>query len=324
MLDQRRSFIRRRIAVLAGGTSSEREVSLASGGRVLAALEQLGHNAELLDPSEVSLQEVDWSQIDLCFLALHGGAGEDGRVQRQLENLGVCYTGSGPAASRLAMSKSASKERFRQAGLPTLPDCLLHAAENFTRKLNAIAEIGFPLVVKPEAAGSSLGVSLVHALRELPNALEKAFAYDSLALAEAYAPGREITVAVLSERVFPLIEIELASQKSIFDYQAKYHQRTIYKVRPDLPAELRQTLETTAIAACRALGTRGLVRVDFMLGDDGSPWILEINTIPGMTGTSLAPRAAMEAGWSFEELCEAMILDAVSQRTVVEDHARAA
>src|SRR6266568_789961 len=213
-----------RVAVLAGGESSEREISIVSGWQVVSALEAAGHEPTWLDPAETDLESIRWDQYDACFIALHGGAGEDGRIQQRLERLGVPYTGSGPAASWLAMSKSASKERFLQAGVPTPEYALVHSKETPRESVARAAGIGYPLIVKPDSHGSSLGVGVANDPRRLGERLGDSFAFDPYAVLERLVRGREFTVTLLDRRPLPLLEIVTA--ESIFSFDAKYSSPT--------------------------------------------------------------------------------------------------
>ena len=299
------------VAVLAGGDSHEREISLATGAQAVLALEAAGHSVELFDPAQVGLDEIPWSRFDVCFIALHGGPGEDGRIQRQLEQLGVAYTGSPPAASRLAMSKSAAKERFFQAGIPTLPYVMFHATESIEHVAAQVARFGYPLVIKPDSQGSSLGVGFAKRPEDLPTLVAEAGRFDPFILAEMYLAGREFTVAVLDRRALPLLEI--VTSDPLFSYQAKYHTSSNAELRFDtgLSPEKIAQLQQTAVAAAASLETSGLVRVDLLLDAAGWPWVLEVNTVPGLTSTSLAPRAAAAGGLDLPALCDWMVRDAV-------------
>ena len=299
------------IAVLAGGESAERAVSLASGEQVSLALRSADHLVEVIDPSATPLETLDWSRYDVCFLALHGGAGEDGRTQQQLKNLGVGYTGSGPAASRLAMSKSAAKERFVQARVPTLPYALFHVTEPLDDVAANIARLGFPVVVKPDSQGSSLGVGFAGCRTELDERIAASCAYEAFALAEPWIDGREFTVAVLGREPLPLLEV--LTPRGMLDYEAKYHDpATRCRFETGLPAGEVVRLQSIAVSAAAALNTSGLVRVDLMLDRTGCPWVLEVNTTPGMTASSFAPQAARRAGLDLAALCEWMLRDALA------------
>jgi D-alanine-D-alanine ligase len=292
-----------RVALLAGGDSDERDISLQSGAAVQTALESRGHLVIHLDPGVVDLFDVDWRQFDVAFLALHGRFGEDGQVQQVLEEAGIPYTGSDAVASRLAFSKSAAKERFAQFGVPTPTYALVHYADDAARIDRLVSQVGYPLVVKPDAQGSSLGVSIVREPGELPAALRRCFEYDSFGVVEQAILGTEWTVGVLDDLVLPPLRIETA--REFFDYQAKYHDDdTRYDFGSDWPSSEVQRIAETAAEACRALGVKGLSRVDLRVDAARQPWVLEVNTIPGMTGHSLVPKAAAHTGIDFAELCE--------------------
>lgn len=304
----RRPTPRLRVALLSGGDSAEREVSLASGRQVAAALDGRGHVVETFDPAEIELAEICWGRYDVCLIALHGGAGEDGRVQTALEALVVPYTGSGPAASRRAMSKSAAKRCFQEHGVPTLPAATFQVAEAFGDVAWHVAALGYPLVVKPDNQGSSLGVGIARDERELAARAVDAGRYDELLLAEPWIDGREFTVAVLGRRALPLLEI--VAPGGWFDYRAKYESdATDYRFETGLAEATVANLQSIAVRAAAALETSGLVRVDLMLDRGGRPWVLEVNTVPGLTSHSLAPKAAARAGLELPALCEWMLAD---------------
>lgn len=301
------SFGSWRVALLAGGDSDERAVSLQSGAAVEAALTCRGHAVMHLDPHLVDLTEVDWRRFDAVFIALHGRFGEDGQVQQILDQAGVPYTGSQAVASRLAFSKSAAKERFQQHGVPTPQYTLIHFSDDLDRLRRIARGMGFPLVVKPDTQGSSLGVTIVERLEQLESAVESCFRFDSFGLMESAIQGSEWTVAVLDDLVLPAIQIE--TPHAWFDYQAKYHsQATQYRFDYTVPQAVVRQIESVSQAACQALGTCGLARVDLRLDDQGHPWVLEVNTVPGLTDHSLAPKAAAQKGIDFAGLCERMIL----------------
>ncbi|MGD9722604.1 MAG: D-alanine--D-alanine ligase [Pirellulales bacterium] len=295
-----------RVAVLAGGDSAEREISLRSGAAVAQALCEAGHQTVAIDLAGRDLESVDWTRIDVCFLALHGGAGEDGRVQQQLSRLGVPYTGSGPDACRLAMSKTASKQRFVERGVPTLPWATIDVYDALSDPLTRCEPLGYPLVVKPDGQGSSLGVAVADDAQSLAAAVEAASLYDEFVLVEPLVRGREFTVAVLGERALPMIEV--VSPARVFSYEAKYASaQTEYRFDFELPTRTHAALLVAATGAAQALGTSGLVRVDLMVGDDQRVWVLEVNTIPGLTPRSLAPLAAQRAGLPMAALCDALL-----------------
>lgn len=300
-----------RIVVLAGGVSSEREISLHSGRNVAAALRERGHRVEILDPADLSLETVDFQPFDVAFIALHGEYGEDGQVQALLESRDIPYTGSRPAASRIGLSKSASKERFLLAGIPTPEYALIHKSDRVER-LHALARnIGYPLVVKPNSQGSSLGVSLIHHPSELPLAVAKCFELDDFGLIEQYIPGEEWTVGLLDQTLLPPMRIETAN--SFFDYAAKYtDSRTLHNLNPDQPRSVIDRIGEIARQSASAVGTHGLIRVDLRLDAARRPWVLEINTVPGLTEHSLVPLAAQAFGWNMSELCERAVAAALA------------
>lgn len=304
-MEWRPSSSHTRLAVLAGGDSAERDVSLISGRCVAQALEAAGYQVEVFDPAADELADIPWSKFEACFIALHGGAGEDGRLQRRLDLLRVAYTGSGPAACSLAMSKSASKERFLQAGVPTLPYRLLETTQS-NSPLHSDAAFGFPLIIKPDGQGSSLGVNIARHDLEVRTALSACRELDRYAIAEPLIVGREFTVAVLDRMALPLLEI--IPPRGLFDYQAKYlSAATQYRFDTGLSAKKIAGLEQIALRAAASLGTAGLCRVDLLLDQCGQPWVLEVNTVPGMTDHSLAPMAARRAGWEMPQLCDRLV-----------------
>jgi D-alanine-D-alanine ligase len=321
-MDGNSLFLGRRVALLCGGDSAEREISLASGGQVEAALLEAGYEPALIDPADIDLSAMNWAMFDVCFIALHGGAGEDGRIQLQLEEHRVPYTGSGPAASRLAMNKSAAKQRFVQCSVPSLPQVVLSADEIRTDRGDVsigsagvlqqkLASFGFPLVIKPESQGSSLGVCAAADRDELAQCLTNAAQFDDYVIAEPYVAGREFTISLLGRDPLPMVEI--IAPRRVFSYEAKYTSaETEYRTDCRLRAEIESRLYRAAIAATEVLGTRGLVRVDLMLDQNEQPWVLEVNTIPGMTARSLSPRAARAAGIEMPALVDWMVRDALA------------
>lgn len=301
-----------KVAVLFGGDSAEREISLNSGTCVSQALREQGHKVIEIDPKFIDLSRYDWSEIDVAFLALHGKYGEDGHVQSILELLGVPYTGSDAEASRVGISKSATKERLAQHGVPTPKYVLIHESDTAERILSHASTLGFPLVVKPDTQGSSLGVSIVQGPDELLCALPKCFNLDSFGILETAIIGSEWTVGMLDEMILPPIQIR--TERTFFDFEAKYHDDgTGYCFDYNVTSDVVRRVELVAQNACRALGTRGLARVDIMMDRAHQPWVLEINTIPGLTDHSLVPKAAARLGWSFGELCERAIYSCLKQ-----------
>ena len=307
-----------RVGVLYGGVSAERQVSLATGKAVGEALASIGYPVEMLDILEVPIGELTPERMDVAFIALHGTFGEDGGIQSVLEVQGVPYTGSGPRASRLAMDKVASKRCFAEAGVPTPHYVEIGAEWDEGRKLAAAARVGFPLIVKPASQGSSVGVTLVRKPRELPAALGRALEFDDRALLEKFIHGRELTVGILHAHPLPIIELVFPG--NVFTYDTKYRKGAAkHVVNPDLPPGVAERVEQVALAAHESLGCRGCTRVDLRLSTTGEPYVLEVNTIPGMTGTSLLPEAAQAVGIGFPELCELairMALEAASRGAV--------
>jgi len=298
------------VAVLAGGTSAERSISLQSGAAVAAALAARGHKVRMVDPADVSIDDYPWAEVDMAFLALHGTFGEDGGVQRILERLGVAFTGSGSEASRLAFAKSAAKERFTQASVPTPEYSLIHETDSLERIDDLASRIGYPLVVKPDAQGSSIGVSIVTSLTGLHEAVDCCFCHDDFGLIERAIPGTEWTLGVIDEDPLPLIQI--TTPRGFYDFEAKYQDNaTQYLLDQPLSAEQSRLITETGLAACRSLGTSGAARVDIRVDEQGRPWVLEVNTIPGMTDHSLVPKAAAKVGLDMGQLCELLIARAL-------------
>jgi D-alanine-D-alanine ligase len=288
-----------RVAVMFGGDSSERDVSLASGAAVLQALQSRGIDAHGWDPAERSLVEFADAGFDRVWIALHGPGGEDGALQGALQWLGVPYTGSGVMASALAMDKVRSKQLFKEARIAT-PEFVVVATPGDAKL--AADQLGYPLFIKPSGQGSSVGMSKVFDAHELPAAVELALGFGGPALAEQCIVGAESTVAVLQGQALPSIRIE--TPRVFYDYRAKYESdKTRYFCPGTDDAELEGAFHDMSIAAFAVLGCAGWGRVDFMTGSDGIPQVIEINTVPGMTSHSLVPMAAKVAGIDFEELC---------------------
>jgi D-alanine-D-alanine ligase len=318
----------RRIGVLLGGPSSEREVSLRTGEAVLAALTLRGHDAVPIyvdGDLDVALRQ---ERIDAAFIALHGRGGEDGCVQGLLEVLGIPYTGSGVLASALAMHKGKAKELFRLHNLPTPAYYTLTAADAADPH-GVHGDFGYPCVVKPVREGSSVGVSICHGPEELPPAIERALCFDDELLVERFISGQEISVAILGERALGAVEI--APRDGFYDYGNKYTRgATDYYVPPRLSPERYRGVLVQALRAHTALGCRGATRVDMIVSESGNEFVLEVNTVPGLTPTSLVPKIADAAGISFGELCEVMLAGAAldsrrgrgERRGLQHEHAR--
>ena len=295
-----------KVAVLLGGASAEREVSLMSGNAVLSALREAGVDAHGFDPAEQDLHILKEQGFERVFIALHGRGGEDGTVQGMLELLGIPYTGSGVMASALAMDKWRTKMVWAACGLPTPRYAILRADTDWDA---VVAELGLPIFVKPVHEGSSMGATKVTAADQLQAAWALAARFDDLVIAEEFITGAELTAPFLGDRALPLIRIEAPGGN--YDYQHKYFtDDTCYLCPCGLPAEQEQALQALVMKSAQVLGCRGWGRADLILTDDGRPYLLEMNTSPGMTGHSLVPMSAREAGMDFTRLCLAILEDA--------------
>ncbi len=290
------------ITVLAGGPGAEREVSLESGRAVAEALRRIGHQVVLSDVGPTNLSALK-RPADLVFIALHGEFGEDGAIQAELDQRGICYCGSGAAASHLAMDKAAAKARLEQYGLPT------PRYEVLDRKglIGAEDRFSVPAVVKPVASGSSVDTSIVRTKSDLGSAAAKVVAAYGRALIERYVQGPELTVGIVGDDVLPVCEIR--TKRAFYDYQAKYvDDDTEYLFDLELPNPLLKRVQALSKEAHRALGCEVFSRVDWMVdADDLQPYLLEVNTIPGFTAHSLLPKAAARLGWCFDELCQRIV-----------------
>ena len=287
-----------KVAVLMGGTSSEREVSLKSGDAVYRALLAQGVDAYAIDAGRDVLSVLDHGGFDRVFIVLHGAGGEDGTLQGALEIMSLPYTGSGVLGSALAMDKVKSKRLWQGLGLPTPAYRTVNGVVSVE---DVIADVGLPLIVKPAAQGSSIGMAKVGDAGELKSALQTAENYDDEVLVEQWVEGAEYTVAVLGNKALPVIELQ--TPHTFYDYDAKYVSNDTKYICPcGLDAKTEAAFQQLAIDAFSALGCRGWGRVDLMVDDRGRPWLLEANTVPGMTDHSLVPMAAKQAGLSFENL----------------------
>ncbi len=329
-----------KIAVLFGGSSSERDVSVASASKVIAALRESGHDVVAVDASRGALRRDDESgvlrdtvdplppgesadpeaelasivaepavaDVDLVFLALHGGSGENGTVQRILEAANLVFTGTDSRGSALAMDKNAAKLRFLEAGVPT-PEWLMApaAAEQVEKQL------GFPVIVKPNSEGSTVGLTLVSEAAELQAAIDYAARFDEQVMLERYIRGREITVGILDDVALAAGEI-ISLTGEIFDYTAKYQADSAKEIFPaDLDASAATRAQELALISHRALGLQSYSRVDFRMDNDGNFWCLEVNTLPGMTPNSLLPQSARARGIRYQDLCERICLGALAK-----------
>jgi len=304
-----------KVAVLFGGDSAEREVSLMSGNGVLAALKSQGVDAHPFDPAERDLSELKRDGFARCFIALHGRHGEDGSVQGALELLGIPYTGSGVMASAIAMDKVMTKRVWIAEGLPTPKYVRLAPEEQTRERIMAIPDdLGLPLIVKPPREGSSIGVSKVEGYSQMQDAVTLATQYDPDVLAEEFIDGDEVTCGVLGQgedaKALPVIKI--VAPEGDYDYQNKYFTDVVkYLVPSGLPEAEEREIQRIVVAAYRTLNCRGWGRADLMIRKtDRKPFLLEINTSPGMTSHSLVPKAAAATGMSYEQLCVTLLSQA--------------
>jgi len=292
-----------KIGVLAGGPSNEREISLRSGRAVCDALVRQGCEAIFLDVRDDIHDIIEKHRIDVAFIALHGRFGEDGTVQRMLENAKIPYTGSGPEASRFALDKVASKEIFKESSIPMPRYVVLDKDSRASGEhIDAARRFGFPLVVKPQSEGSSIGLSIVKDSSFLKGAIDKAFGYGPKVILEEYISGRELTVGIMDDEPLPVIEI--VTKRGVYDFSAKYEDpETNYLVPAPIEAASFEKAKDIGKRAHASLGCRSFSRVDMMMDSSGNIFVLEVNTIPGMTERSLLPKAAAANGISFGELC---------------------
>lgn len=302
----------KKVGVLMGGPSAEREVSLNTGRAILAALQEKGYDAIGidLDPPRF-IEQVKEAKIDIVFNAIHGKFGEDGALQGALEMMGIPYTGSGVLASAVAMDKAISKRLFQAAGIPT-PRSRIYSEAERGRPLAAEiqAEFGVPVVVKAAAQGSSIGVVIVERQEDVASAVNEAFQYSDHIVVEEFISGKELTVAIIGgEKAEALPIIEIVPSSGRYDYHSKYTRgATEYIVPARLADDVTLQIQRIAVAVFELLGCKGVARVDVMLDNQNCSYVLEINTIPGMTATSLVPKAAAAAGVSFADLCERLLL----------------
>ena len=300
--------VKLKITVMLGGPSAEREVSLRSGASVATALRSLGHEVMELDPSRSAGGWQLGAGTDVVFLALHGTYGEDGTVQAELDHLGVAYTGCDAAASRLGFDKALTKERCVAAGVPTARSLVVESGK-------ASWPLGWnpPVVLKPVRQGSSVGLQFVERVAEWPGALTEAMRHDSPVLVEEKISGRECTVGILGDQPLPIVEVRPKS--GVYDYRTKYSVgETEYFCPAPFDNATTRRVQDAALTVFRAIGGRDYSRVDVMVHADGSPVVLEVNTLPGMTETSLLPKAALAAGIGYAELCQRMVDLAVKRK----------
>jgi D-alanine-D-alanine ligase len=299
----------KRIAVLMGGQSAEHEISIRSGRAVWTALIRKGYDAIPLEVDSSVVGRLREVRGQIAFIALHGPGGEDGTIQGMLEVLRMPYTGSGVQACAVAMDKAMTKILLDQSGVP-VPRGFVR--EQRDRRKPLPGGFKLPLVVKPVSQGSTLGITIVRKTRDLQKALDAAFAYGPAALIEEYIDGRELTVGILNDKPLPVVEI--IPRGGFYDFAAKYTPgATVYKAPAPLPSRTAKLLQGLALQAHRRFGCQGATRVDFRLNRKGSPFLLELNTVPGMTETSLLPMAAKAARLSYEDMVEAILESALAR-----------
>jgi len=309
-----------RIAVLAGGRSPEREVSIRSGHRIAAALVERAYEAVILDPAEVPLVEaLGEGTFDACYLALHGKEGEDGTVQRVLQLVGMPFTGTPPFACEIAFDKALAKDALLEAGVRTPPWATIEAAA--LRDLaagaalaRAVERVGLPCVVKPSRSGSAMGMSFVERESDLPVAVMGALSFSDAAIVEAKVEGVEVAGGIIGAEAEALPLVEIVSKSGVYDYAARYTAgATEYYVPARVSVEVAEACSLHAMRAFEGMGLRDVTRVDLIVDAEGNPWVLEVNVSPGMTETSLLPMAAQAAGYSLPDLCDVIVGSALAR-----------
>jgi len=299
-----------KVAVLLGGKSAEREVSLDSGKAVLEALLRSGVNAEGFDPQERSVTEL--VGYDRAFIVLHGRGGEDGQIQGALEWMNVPYTGTGVQGSAIGMDKVKTKQIWQGSDLPTAPYRIISKDSDLTE---VIESLGLPLIIKPVHEGSSVGMSKVEKAEELAAAIEKATVHDAVVMAEKWITGREYTISFLNGLPLPVIRLQPPADVAFYDYEAKYNRNDVeYGIPCGLSETEEKNLQELCLRAFQAVGASGWGRIDAMLDEQGHFWLLEVNTVPGMTSHSLVPKAAKAVGYSFDELCVAILAQTLTEQ----------
>lgn len=299
-----------KVAVLLGGKSAERMVSLDSGKAVLEALLRSGVNAEGFDPQERSVTEL--VGYDRAFIVLHGRGGEDGQIQGVLEWMNVPYTGTGVQGSAIGMDKVKTKQIWQGSDLPTAPYRIISKDSD----LNEVIEsLGLPLIIKPVHEGSSVGMSKVEKAEDLTVAIEKATIHDAVVMAEKWITGREYTISFLNGLPLPVIRLQPPADVAFYDYEAKYNRNDVeYGIPCGLSESEEKNLQELCLRAFQAVGASGWGRIDAMLDEQGNFWLLEVNTVPGMTSHSLVPKAAKAVGYSFDELCVAILAQTLTEQ----------
>lgn len=299
-----------KVAVLLGGKSAEREVSLDSGKAVLEALLRSGVNAEGFDPQERSVTEL--VGYDRAFIVLHGRGGEDGQIQGALEWMNVPYTGTGVQGSAIGMDKVKTKQIWKGSDLPTAPYRIISKDSDLTE---VIESLGLPLIIKPVHEGSSVGMSKVEKAEDLAAAIEKATVHDAVVMAEKWITGREYTISFLNGLPLPVIRLQPPADVAFYDYEAKYNRNDVeYGIPCGLSESEEKNLQELCLRAFQAVGASGWGRIDAMLDEQGHFWLLEVNTVPGMTSHSLVPKAAKAVGYSFDELCVAILAQTLTEQ----------
>jgi len=288
-----------KVAVLLGGKSAEREVSLDSGRAVLEALIRSGVEAEAFDPQERCVTEL--VNYDRAFIVLHGRGGEDGQIQGVLEWLNIPYTGTGVQGSAIGMDKIKTKQVWQGSELPTAPHRIVSKDADADE---VIASLGLPFIIKPVHEGSSIGMSKVEKPEDFAEALAKATEHDAVVMAEKWINGREFTIVLLNGQALPVIRLEPPKDVAFYDYEAKYNRNDVqYGIPCGLSEAEEKTLQELALRAFQAVGCKGWGRIDAMQDEQGNFWLLEVNTVPGMTSHSLVPKAAKAVGYDFDQLC---------------------
>lgn len=299
-----------KVAVLLGGKSAEREVSLDSGKAVLEALLRSGVNAEGFDPQERSVTEL--VGYDRAFIVLHGRGGEDGQIQGALEWMNVPYTGTGVQGSAIGMDKVKTKQIWQGSDLPTAPYRIISKDSDLTE---VIESLGLPLIIKPVHEGSSVGMSKVEKAEDLAAAIEKATVHDAVVMAEKWITGREYTISFLNGLPLPVIRLQPPADVAFYDYEAKYNRNDVeYGIPCGLSESQEKNLQELCLRAFQVVGASGWGRIDAMLDEQGHFWLLEVNTVPGMTSHSLVPKAAKAVGYSFDELCVAILAQTLTEQ----------
>lgn len=292
-----------KVAVLLGGKSAERGVSLDSGNAVLEALVRSGVNAEGFDPQERSITEL--VGYDRAFIVLHGRGGEDGQIQGALEWLNLPYTGTGVQGSAIGMDKIKTKQVWQGSELPTAPYRIVSKDSDLNEIVNSI---GLPFIIKPVHEGSSIGMSKVEKIEDFADAIEKATVHDAVVMAEKWITGREFTIVILNGQALPVIRLEPPKDVAFYDYEAKYNRNDVqYGIPCGLTEDEEKRLQALCLRAFQAVGASGWGRIDAMQDENGNFWLLEVNTVPGMTSHSLVPKAAKAVGLDFNQLCVAIL-----------------